>query len=466
MRRILLAAMLAAHGVVEAQDGSGSSTEKAPLPQQFDLVNEAARNPDLFKFAYSSPENIPFALLGHANNDVPRATDPKKFALGFLGNILGGEGEPIGMAIEFSPFWSLGSGTMSLETYKSKRWLEQAWLRSTIGAAFSTGTGAARPSGIDEEAPVPASSGTPSGIVLGWSTKLARARDPLMDGQHAECVESAIRAAVGSESLRLAKANDATVMKLEAERKRRADLVAVATNPAASSEARDAAKAELAKVAQDDLAGRLNNALIESERRWLRSADATDLDKALKTCEKKTAGRLAEAASVDIGIGQRWTGDPGRLKGLKDSGTMLWMTYSSRPLFDKELLRARLVFHGRYSFGEAFYDEAFVRQGQSDSLTLSAGIENTAGEEANKAVRWSLQGGYVDKGKAGPDTVAQRYWRGLAGLSIRISDDFWLRGSYGIARGSGIVDDETLLFGITFSPSGPIGGLAAALAGK
>ncbi len=476
-RRLLLVATLVASAPALGQQDPPAEADLHEL----NLIEEKAKDPSLFNFSYSSPETIPFALIGRSSNDIPRAADPKAFAASILGGALGDNSTSQGLAIEFSPFWGLGSRNLSLESYRGGAnrpgpgFLDAALMRSTVGIAFTSGTGMAQPSADKAEAETEATesatdtgstNSSPSGIVLGISTKLLRTSDPLLDSDYDVCVKAAFDAA--REDMEAAgSASAAPVLKLE-ERQLRA-LGVDTSKPLAGEFTRlgitPAQLQALNKSGKLVSSADVEAARLQGKRAWLGSIRASSLNAALATCDDEMSGRLASAASLDVGFGQRWTGDPGRLHNLRGSGTILWATYSSGVLNRKsEFFRARLIFHGRYVIGETAYDDLFIRQGRSDSVTVALGIESAPEEPSLERFRWSIQTGYTDKGAAGPDTQDQRYWRTLGTAAVKVTDEFWLTGTYGKVAGKGIENDDYFLFGVTFSPPAKKKGLDAALA--
>jgi hypothetical protein len=389
--------------------------------EQIVLAQDAAKQAELFNFAYSSPSSPVLPLAGVGEDQITRVSDPKKFAVALASDIAG-TGNGGAVALDLSPFWLLSGGQMNLEDYRSMGGLARAAVRTSFGVAVAGGDAS-----VDR--PIPSS------LVISISTRLLRANDPLalvkrnQDGSVVRFPDGTVVSGFAGCFL----SEETTSIYVEGDRRRE--------EVRRESAALGAAEASAA-------ATRAYNAHVQPLVKAQHEA-----------CTKDQKAALQRHPSLDVGLGYRLTGDPGRLEGLEGSGTILWATFTSAVILKSDgprrrqegLFRARLAAHARVTIGEAFYDGA-VRTGTSDSTLLVVGLESAVAERGESNFRWSLQGGWTRQDAASATDVEKNFGRFLGNAALKVAQGFWLTGALGRVQGRGVEDDTYLLAGIAFSP--------------
>ncbi|MBJ7437884.1 MAG: hypothetical protein JHD35_02505 [Sphingopyxis sp.] len=376
----------------------------ADAEQIVTILKDAALDDSLFEFSYDSPNSPVLPLIGVTNDQITRVDSLRKFGINVLSGIGSGDAAPA-VAIDFSPYWLLSTAPTSLWDYRRQSALGRIAARTKVGLAVSEGD---------------KGTGKPSSFVASLSAKLLDAQDRLYDADFDTCI---VTGAVGRHFK-------------EAEA-----FVAAAIEPLPLGDRQVAAEAKYAEFAK---------------------AKETEIGKAYAECVTQQAKRMVARSSLDAGVGVRMSGEPGKLRGLESSGTILWATFATGVLGRSAAreegplgaLHIRALAHVRYTLRETIYDDAFLPQGKRNALSLVGGIESVPSDDPKRTerLRWSLQAGWNRQNAVLPDEEDRNYWRFLGSANFRISNGIWATATLGRVTGKGIDDDTKALIGITFTP--------------
>ena len=374
------------------------------------LKSNPAKVAGLFDFAYGAPESPVLPLVGVAGDQITRVESFRKLGLALLNGSKGDE--PLALALDFSPYWLLSRGAVSLQDYRGFSAGQSAVARAKGAVAISEGEAGK----------------TPSSIVFSLSSKFLGAQDPLKDTTFETCIKGT--ANTPAPFWRLADQVEAAGM---------AGVLAVPAN-----------RPDLANAAFDEA--------VAAKAKELKP----HLEAAYKSCADEVSKLLAQRASLDAGGGFRLNGEPGKLKDLKDSGVVLWTTYATGVVgggrndpFSASLptMSVRGVLHARYTVAEAAFDSTGVRKGSADSGMVVAGLENAPDAEGDDRIRWNLQAGWNRQGSADPSIKTKDYWRYLAIAQVKAADRLWLKATVGRVEGRGVESDTYILVGVSFTPT-------------
>ena len=373
------------------------------------LVNNAASDISLYEFNYGEPGSPVLPLVGVQADQITRVESVRRFGLGVLTGLASNETGPA-IAIDFSPFWLLARGPISLADYRSYSDTQRIIARTKVAAAASRGNEA---------------NSVPSSLVFSLSTKLLGSSDPLRAGPFESCVRD----------------DPDGIRRFIAQARAEA---AAATQAMPINDARETREREV------------TNQAMERMRSEVRAA--------YQVCADRQAVFMSRQASFDIGAGFRLTGAPGDFRNLHGSGTIVWATYATGVLggggseqngdaFSRAFgIQARAVAHARYTFSEDIFDQNGVRTGQADSSLLVAGIESVPIPRRPELIRWSLQAGWTRQEAPNAMSEDRDYWRFLGIGQFRIREGLWLNATVGRVQGRGVEDDTYVSVGFTLTP--------------
>jgi hypothetical protein len=385
-----------------------TSAWAAPAESAEEVVNvftDPAIDKSLFEFSYASPNSPALPLIGVSGDQIARVDSVRKFGVSLLSG-LDSSGSGPAAAIDVSPFWLLSTGPVSLWDYRNFDTFKRIAARSKFGAAASKGDVA---------------NARPSSIVLSLSTKLFDSQDQLFASDFDRCVTE-------GPLLNYAKAI------------REAGATGAIGKPPSEIEA----AAEAAMRAKETELG-------------------AKIEAAHAKCVTKASAIMTTKPSLDVGLGIRLSGDPGRFRRFSNSGTIVWATFAtgifgrgsnangetSGPLGS---LNIRGIVHARHTFKEAIFDDKFVLQGKRDASMIVAGLETVPVVDKPERVRLGLQGGWNRQNAVLATEKDKNYWRFLGSANVQVSKGFWANFSVGHVTGRGVATDTYLQIGFSFSP--------------
>jgi hypothetical protein len=389
----------------------GATTEANTIRE---ILDDPAANISLYDFNYGEPGSPVLPLIGVQADQISRVESVRRFGLSVLTGIGTSESSPA-IGIDFSPFWLLARGPISLQGYRSLDPLARIFARTKVAAAASRGNEA---------------SAMPSSLVFSVSSKLLASQDPLMPGPFENCLR---------------------------------------TDPGTLQRLIDRAQAA-GSLAQR---GILNGDVAEATERRVTGETLVllrgEISAAYQVCANRVATEMSRRSSLDVGAGFRLTGAPGHFRELQGSGAIVWGTYATGvlggnpqgtdPLANMLGMQARGVVHARYTIAEDVYNAAGVRTGQADSALLVAGIESVPVQGRSETLRWSLQAGWTRQDAPDATTEDRNYWRFLGIARLRLGEGMWLNGTFGRVQGRGVESDNYVSVGISIAPAAGSSGI-------
>lgn len=439
-RAAAVAAALLAPSYAIAQQ---SDTERA-----IQILEQEAGEDGLFRFDFNIPSSPSLNLLGQAEDKVTVVNGLKPFILqlpALLGN--GEDGQSLGLDI--SPTWLLDDPSERTYTrYRDGSRLDRILYRTHIGAALYEGA--------DNDDPAAAQA---SRVTLGLSTSLLDYNDPLMaslpgenrsvwqsclDGQGAQIARDwgNVQSPPNPEAAQL----DREIADLNRELSQ--------LGPAEQSRREEIRSRITEKMRRrDEITA---TAMTQAQAAFARTRSAS----VFTDCARDANLVARYGASLGIGVGALWNGDPGRLENFRSGGWVIWTAYR-QPLgirFQRDD-QGRLEpsnywmigLSGRIGLDEILAtNDAAVPQVQANVFDGWAGLEYLG-----PASRLAFQLGYQVRDTEGrlPGFDRERL-RYFVSFSQRLGGErsaVWIRAGYGHAQTNGD-DDAAFTLSIVFAP--------------
>lgn len=423
------------------------------------LINQEAADKSVFQFDFGVPSSPSLNLLGQPEDKVTVVNGLKPFILQ-LPRILGADaegGQSVGL--DFSPAWLIGDSSQhTIENYTQRGSLYRILTRTHIGVALYEGVADADPS-----------KARPSRIAVGLSTSLLDSSDPFMarvlnenTSAWQRCMDLAeprlqnildrSTASDGGAKARLRE--DINVLRREREAIDRLD----AAGQAAARVRREEIQAAIAALQTqlDELESATRSALQASFTR-------SEAARIIPACAQEANLAARYGASLAVGVGTLWNGDPGRVRNLSSAGWVAWAAFR-HPLavrFRRETdgtLKASNYWMIGFS-GRASADEIVATNDAATPLVRANVFDGWGGiEYLSSASRFAFQLGYQIRDTEGRlasfDRERLRYF---ASYSQRLGNEnsgIWVRVGYGHARSSDD-DDEAFTVSLIFAPPSP-----------
>lgn len=455
--------------VTGTKEGPPSKVEPAPgTPNAQTIFQTEAQEKGVFNFDYGVPASPSLNLLGQPEDKVTVVNGLKPFIIQ-LPRVLGGDnqgGQSVGL--DFSPAWLLGDdSTQTYDRYTNENArLYRILTRTHVGVALYEGVADADPS-----------KARPSRIALGLSTSLFDTSDPLMAtrrGSSTPVWQECLNRNAGDlqRELNVQTAADLGVRgrldgegdALDAERDRLNARIAELTRSGATGDHPEvrAGNSRLAEISgRIDVISRELAALDATQRTALQTSFARSRAATiLPNCAREANLVARYGASLGIGIGALWNGDPGRLRSFSSGGWVGWA--SLRVPLQIEFTRNRegtlresaywmIGFSGRGSI-----DEIVATNDPTTPHVRANILDGWAGvERFTAASRLAVQVGYQVRDTEGRlpgfDRERLRYFASFSQRIGREENGLWLRIGYGHVRSSDD-DDEALSVSLLFAP--------------
>jgi hypothetical protein len=444
-----------------AAPGGASAAQQA-----VDVVNQAAKDANAFKFDFGVPSSPALSLLGVDQQKVTQSNSLRPFVLS-LPSLVSGDQAGQAAAIDIVPAaYLIPASQQTYDTYGPRSLLFHT--RAQVGLY----------NGVSDKDPTKQK---PSRATIGISTSFLNTNDPLLapfpgGGESAwvSCYDSAlsdIRKAVpppptpdGDRDLTAQlETLDDSIQKLSA--------AAAVPNLAPN----------LKQGLEDSIAtARTQYQKIDSQQKTLRK---TAYDKAAKTYGASSAAQLLPecvkvanraaslGAALDFGVGAVWNGVPGKIDGLEHANTALWASYRRsigvrgpagstfldyKDWYDNLDQWFMIGLSGRVGFDEVVATgDKTTPQIIANTYTVWLGLERYT-----KVDRLAAQYGVerTDPRLAAAKAFGGSRSRYLITYDRKLNDDgLWMTASYGEANGSGALkDDKTAKVTFTFtSPDAP-----------
>lgn len=410
------------------QVGPAFAQDAAAQDKPFTVFENKAKDETLFDFSYVSPSSPALPLVGIEGDQITRIGGLRPFGVALLSGLSGSSSSPA-IAIDLAPFWALGRRSTNLADYYRFSPLDRVAARSKASVAVAWGD---------------KTSGRPSSLVFSLGSRLLDAQDKLADRGFDRCLDES-----GLQTLY----------------RRKHDAIGDLALTLSQQGKTPAEIADLIDKAEGDLAKELK--LVDAE-----------ITRVHAECVTAQAKRMEAAPGLDAGFAVRFNGQPTGLAGFKQTGAVLWATWTSgliggstttdRPSGPISGLRARAVVHGRYTLKEAVYNDTFVLQGKRNALALVGGIESVPSDakDAEDKFRWTLQTGWNRQNAVLPTEVDKNYWRYQAIGHFRIGTGLWLNATLGRVSGKGVTSDTKASIGFTLVPPSDAAKIADAYAGR
>jgi hypothetical protein len=497
----------------QAAAAAGGSSDAAAKSEVISIINEKAQNAKLFSFDYTFPSSPALTLAGISPDKTTTSTSLKPFVLALPGLIDSGSGQS-SAALDMSVAWLLGTpGRLQPKAYQAEdNYLGRLEYRTRLGVAFYRG----------DDGGGDASKAKPSRAAIGLSMSLLDTSDPAMatldplrsiatEGLDAGVWYSCLAKPGGGMAPYVADEGNKRAIAEQAQAQitrylvriggsngsRDAPLGDLNASTGSITPLSDAERADVQSM-ENDITRNSDVRLSEQKSKPFTRGRLVDEYNALQTyittdspqkikadqqtatfiegCQKKASTAAQHNASLQIGGGAVWSGDPGKWANFKNPNAAVWVAGRfpleltapkanecgdddqqgdeqesvTSPLFMCWLIGGS----GRYSAGE------MVQTGNKTTPQFKANVaEGWIGLERMDA-NTKLAGyyGYLDQSAAHTaDKAFSKHggrWLVSAAYSLSfLQEGLWIQGSYGAAQGSvTTLDDKVAMLSLSFGP--------------
>jgi hypothetical protein len=478
-------------GVLATSPGLGQENPPSSGQQQsWSILNQAPNNPDLFSFDYGIPDSPALALAGVGGTSLQPASSLKPFVLSLPG-LIGSDSSQTSAALDTALPWLFSEGRSVSPRQYEDEYPTQLWFRTRLGLALYKG---------QESASDPTAT-KPSRVAVGLSTSFLPESDPVTAryaGDSATAWESCLDA--NKSAIEPHDAYDTaqtsmlhsdmlgldiivTDMKLhtgngafELDNREQDDLSRAESHLAQTLNWTDDQVRQRQRLALGErvAADQVNiRSLSTPESQAQKDAEAK-VSTVLQQCQKQATDAAQHGASLQLGAGVVWSGDPGKWANFGDPNAAIWIAgrypllgrpklnecgdQDTRAFGEKILSCWMMGGTGRYSAGE------MVSTGDSTTPEFKANVlEGWLGlERIDSKSKFGGYFGYLQQHAT--DSAQDRFSKGgtrwlisaafnLGGLGGTVPEGLWIQGSYGAANGSvTTLDDKVALLSLSFGP--------------